>query len=108
MLRFVAMKVTDSCQQLDRHLTANIKHMDKDLKRLRKQLPYRYASMIALKSKSISVRTVRAVFAGDITNPLTVDKVVSVALKVKREHDKRQRSILEKIKTGNKTTRRAA
>jgi hypothetical protein len=64
--------------------------------------------MIALKSKSISVRTVRAVFNGDITNPQTVDRVVSVALKVKRDHEKKQRTILEKIKTGNKTTRRAA
>ena len=59
--------------------------MDLNFSELRKQLPYHYAKLISEKLDNVGSEQVRLVFRGEITNPVTVEKVFTEALKLKAQ-----------------------
>lgn len=49
------------------------------LRKLKKKLPAKYASAIAAKSSQLSLRRIRGVFNGEVTDPKKVKEVILVA-----------------------------
>jgi hypothetical protein len=71
------------------------------LQKLRKQLPYHYAPMIAKRS-GIAVRSVRRVFNGEITNQETINTVVEVACAIRDESLNNRKALINRIQTPKK------
>jgi hypothetical protein len=57
------------------------------LTKLKKKLPAKYASAIASKSSQLSLRRVRGVFNGEVTDPKKVKEVVLIAQQIIKEKE---------------------
>jgi len=69
------------------------------LKELKRKLPFKYGKLIAEKSGLLSVRRVKAVFNGEVTDPKKVLEVVVFARLVIKENDQIKRRLSGKTKT---------
>lgn len=68
------------------------------LKELKRKLPYKYGKLIAAKSSGVSVRRVKAVFNGEVTDPEKVLEVVQLAEQLLQEIERQNKKVVRKIK----------
>lgn len=69
------------------------------LRKLKKKLPAKYASAIAEKSSQLSLRRVRGVFNGEVTDPKKVMEVVLIARQIIAEKEELNRLLEPKTKS---------
>ncbi len=68
------------------------------LRKLKKKLPAKYASAIAEKSSQLSLRRIRGVFNGEVTDPKKVKEVVLLAQEIIAEKEELNSLLQQKTK----------
>lgn len=72
------------------------------LTKIKKKLPFQYAKAISEESSQLSIRRVRGVFNGEVTDPKKISQVVKAAQQVIKKKEELSH-LLKKTSSNNKS-----